>query len=790
MELAEQTIAAFTKTLDCRFDPSIIQKLQALSAAESVTFEGVLLSALRTLLERYKGIDAGIGLPEDLSFRHVLRTSGTAFDQLPSVSVERAGKESASSSAEFCLVISETAAGGIDGHWIYRGSSMNNRRLLRFSEHFQTMLAAVLEDPDKSVWHVPLIGHDEYREIEWWNQTSTEYPRHALAHELFEEQAAASPDSPAVIFGEEFLTYKELNERSNQLAHHLQQRGVISESVVGIALDRSIAMVVSMLAVLKTGACYLPLDASYPQDRLRFMVEDSGAKILLTDKAGCGAFHGVLLDVIDLDAEQDAINSESADNLVHAGTSDALSYVMYTSGSVGVPKGVEVLHRGIVRLVKNTNYIQLDSSDVIAQVSKFSFDAITFEVWGALLNGGRLVILPYETILSPSRFAEALRHSKITSMFLTAALFNIVAKRKPDAFAHMRNLLVGGDVVSPESARIVLATAPPERLVNGYGPTECTTFSCCHHIDQVPESGSIPIGHPIANSETYLLDRFLQPVPVGVIGEIYLGGDGLARGYRNRAELTAQRFVPHPFKKDDLQRLYKTGDKGRYREDGSVEFFGRTDHQIKLRGHRIEPGEIEAVLRKHPEVADCVVVLATRPYGEQCLIAYADKRPHCDPDEDQLKDFLARRLPGYMIPTHIAVLDTFPLTPEGKINRKALPPYSPPKLASAELPSSELESKISEVWKSILGRPVVSLDDNFFDLGGTSLLLAAVENELHTRLNITIAITDLFRFPTIRKLAAYLSDRAGDNSALASARERAERRKNVLQSLRKQPAAS
>ena len=775
---------------DCRLDSKIVARLRVLSDAESVTLEDLFLSALRTLLERYKGIDAGSGLPDDLSFRDVLRVSGTTFEQLPEVTVERAGDDLLPSTAEYCLNILETATGKIDGRLVYRGSSLNQNQLARFSRHFQSLLAGIESDPDQSVWRIPLLAQEEYDEIAAWNQTATGYPRQARVHELFEEQAAARPTSPVVVCGDKTLSYQELNEQANQLAHYLVERGVVAGSVVGIALDRSIAMVVAMVAVLKTGACYLPLDASYPQDRLRFMVEDSGAGTLLSDKAGCASFDGVQLEVIDLHREQNNIIRQSVQNPSLAGTADSLAYIMYTSGSTGTPKGVEVLHRGIVRLVKNTNYVQLDSSDVFAQISKFSFDAITFEVWGALLNGGRLVILPYETILSPSRFAEALCNSKITTMFLTAALFNVVAKRRPNAFAGVRNLLAGGDVVSPESARIVLATAPPQHLVNGYGPTECTTFSCCHRIERTEEASGIPIGRPIANSEAYILDRFLQPVPVGVLGEIYLGGDGLARGYRNRPELTAQRFVPHVFKNPATERLYKTGDKGRYREDGSIEFAGRTDHQVKLRGHRIELGEIEAALRKHPDVADSVVVLAARAHGEQCLVAYADKRPQRDPSEEQLKSFLGNKLPTFMIPTHIAILDTFPLTPEGKIDRKALPSYVPSKPVQIELPANEIEKGIADIWRSVLGRTSIAADDNFFDLGGTSLLLATVENELQARLGIAIAITDLFRFPTIRKLAIFLSGSNGADSKLELARQRAERQKNMLQGLRKQRVAS
>lgn len=769
------------------FNAEVIGRVRRIAEANGLTLDGVLHSALRTLLERYKGIDAGGGLPDVLSFREIARTQGSLFEQLPTSQVESAGADLRSSQTEYCLEISESPSGGVAGYWRYRGSFLDEVMLRRFARHFENLLAAMAAEPDRWVWAIPLLTPEELTEITRWNETATNYPREAMVHELFEEQADARPAATAVIREGEGLSYQQLNERANQLAHCLQQRGVAPGSVVGIALDRSIPMVVAMIAVLKTGACYLPLDPSYPRDRLRFMVEDSGARILLTDQAGCAVFVGLELDIIDLDRERESIGAQPIGNLTRQNAAGALAYIMYTSGSTGTPKGAEVLHRGIVRLVKNTDYVQLDATETIAQISKFSFDAITFEVWGALLNGGRLVILSYETILSPALLAEAFRKWKITSLFLTAALFNVMAKRKPDAFDGLRNVLAGGDVVSPESVRIVCETAPPHRLLNAYGPTECTTFSCCHPIERVADGG-IPIGRPIANSEAYLLDRFRQPVPVGVLGEIYLGGDGLARGYRNRPELTGQRFVPHALKPGE--RLYKTGDKGRYRQDGSIEFAGRTDHQVKLRGHRIELGEIEAALRKHPEVADSVVITSPRTSGELRLIAYVDRRSDCHPNEEQLKSFLSNSLPAFMVPAQIAVLDEFPLTPEGKIDRKALPAFTSVATVPAQLPGNEIESEIAAIWSSLLGRNTLGMDDNFFDLGGSSLLLVTVQGELETRLDAAIAVTDLFRFPTIRRLAQFLSDGANSDNRLASAQQRARRQKQILRNLRKQPVAS
>jgi amino acid adenylation domain-containing protein len=494
--------------------------------------------------------------------------------------------------------------------------------------------------------------------------------------------------------------------------------------------------------------------------------------------------------LIDLDNTVVNLTRSPIQNLRRRGTAESLAYIMYTSGSTGVPKGVEILHRGIIRLVKNTNYVRIDRTDRIAQISKFSFDAITFEVWGALLNGAQVSILPHEVVLSPQRLAGAIRDSNITTMFLTAALFNMVAKVNPSAFAGVRNLLAGGDVVSPESARLVLNTAPPQRLINGYGPTECTTFSCCHQITEAAgQSGSIPIGGPIANSEAYVLDKWLLPVPVGVVGEIYLGGDGLARGYRNRPELTAERFVPHIMRPETGARLYRTGDRGRYRKDGSIEFAGRADNQVKLRGHRIELGEIEAALCKHPKVSGSVVLVSSLPNGEPFLSAYVERRSQSYPNDEELKQFLAANLPQFMIPSHISILDAFPLTPVGKIDRTALQAAdSREKAAPSAAPVSVTEQQIADAWGRILGTTDLGPDDNFFDLGGNSLLMAALEADLH-KLMINVTITEMFQYSTIRSLGAFVANRTHAKPSLEAAQQRAQRQKDTFQRLRRQPAA-
>jgi amino acid adenylation domain-containing protein len=767
------------------------RNIRALAYATGVTPAALLHSVAQILFERYKGVDSAFDPNQPVNFRDVLTSPNLIFKDLPSIRVEWRDETAGLPDSLYLLQVTETPAGAVDLSWRYPELSSEDHLLSnKLIEHFRILLAGLVTYAEQPVCSIPFLTTEEMEQIVQWNTTATDYPRDALIHELFEQQCLETPTAIAITCGTDSVTYGEANAQANQLAHHLIERGVGHESVVGIALERSIEMVVSMIAVLKAGGCYLPLDATYPHERLRFMVQDSGTEILITQGELRRAFEGLALETVDIDGDRDKLAGYPVRDVMRpeSVSADSLSYVMYTSGSTGLPKGVEVVHRGVVRLVKNTNYIHLDRTETMAQISKFSFDAITFEVWGALLNGGRLAILPHDVILSPAKLADAIREHHVTSMFLTAALFNMVAKVKPDAFGGVRNLLAGGDVVSPESACRILDTAPPGRLINGYGPTECTTFSCCHHITSVSTGRSgIPIGGPISNSEAYVLDKSLLPVPVGVIGEIYLGGDGLARGYRNRPELTAERFIPHCIRPETGARLYKTGDRGRYRSDGAIEFVGRTDNQVKLRGHRIELGEIEAALCKHPEVAASVVLTITRENGEPFLYGYVEKRSERDLKAEELRRFLADALPAFMIPSRIAVLEAFPLTHVGKIDRNALQSLRPEHQENiTALPKSEIEKQIADAWSRVLAISEVGLDENFFDAGGSSLLMAVLEADLRKNLKVDLTITDLFQYPTVRSLGAFVARKADRDDSLSEVRQRAQRQKQLFQKLRKQ----
>ena len=611
-----------------------------------------------------------------------------------------------------------------------------------------------------------------------------DYPRMATVQELFSRQAAETPDAVAVVCGDASLTYRALNSQANRLARTLLAAGVRLETKVAIAMERSIQMVTAMLAVLKAGGSYLPLDPQAPLRRTLSILADAGAQVVLADQSQAVNLKADGLRVI-LPEEAVAVAPVPEDSkLLPATGPENVAYVMYTSGSTGIPKGVEVLHRGIVRLVKNTNYVEPNAFEVVGQIANPAFDAITFEVWGALLNGGRLVILPSEVVLSPQRFASAIRDNEITCMFLTASFFNVMAASVPDAFGTMRTLVVGGDAVDPGAARKILETAPPKRLVNGYGPTECTTFSVCHRIDQVKqEDKSIPIGYPIANSQAYILDEDLRIVANTVPGDLYLGGDGLARGYLNRPDLTTERFIPHPFSDKPGARLYKTGDRARYlNDDGLIDFLGRKDHQVKFRGFRIELGEIEVALRNYPGIVDAVVVVRQSSAEDKQLVAYVSGFSEKLFRESLLRQHLRQTLPDYMIPAHVVVLASLPLNRVGKVDREALPAPSERTAKNiTSTPMNVLEKRIAETWRSILNLDQVGAEDNFFDLGGSSLTLALVENRLRTLTNYPFSITDLFRYPTIRTLARFLDGKSDGNSLLRDARRRADRQRTMLQ---------
>ena len=596
--------------------------------------------------------------------------------------------------------------------------------------------------------------------------------RNRTIHDLFEAQAAARPDAIALILADSQLTYAQLNERANRLAHCLIARGVQRGDLLGICLERSVDTVVGLLGILKAGAAYVPLDPAYPDERLEFMIRDTAAKLILTHKATTGRLGAVanFTKILCLDGESAEIAAQSCRQAVVGSRTEDRAYVIYTSGSTGNPKGVLVGHRAVVRLVRETNYCRFDADEVFIHLAPLAFDASTFEIWGPLLNGGRLVVLP-SFAATPDALADAIAHHGVTTLWLTSGLFNLVADQRPDAFKNLRQLVAGGDVLSAPHVRRAVEAMQQGVLVNGYGPTENTTFSVCHRIEKgQPIGATIPIGRPIAHSTALVLDEQRQVTPPGTSGELYVGGDGLAEGYLNNPELTREKFVANPF---GGGRLYRTGDLVTVLPDGAIEFLGRIDNQLKINGHRIEPGEIEGVLSQHPAVRQAVVVARKLPRGDKQLTAHVIVHNPHEFSEATLKQFLAERLPAHMIPARIGRVDAFPLNHNGKVDRAQLAAteIATPAAASA-VPASELEQKIAGLWNRILGR-TVGLDENFFDAGGTSLQLLEVSAELGRLLGKPLSWTDLFEHSTVRSLAGHLSGTQNQDAAMNQAQERA-----------------
>ena len=630
--------------------------------------------------------------------------------------------------------------------------------IARMMTHFQNVLEGMTADPEQKISDVSLLSEAERRQLlVEWNDTKTEYPSTRSIQELFEEQVSLTPDASALIWDDGDLAYRDLNARANQLAHYLRDRGVKADTRVAVCLHRSPDLIVAILAILKAGGAYVPIDPAYPQNRLEFMMTDSGSPLMLTQTA-IAAKLPENDSVICLDALADQVTRQSERSPEPASGADNLAYVIYTSGSTGNPKGVTVTHRNVVRLVKNTNYASFSPDEVFLQASTISFDASTFEIWGSLLNGARLVMLP-PGAPSLKELADAIKRHNITTLWLTAGLFHLMVENHLEDLRGLRQLLAGGDVLSVPHVKRVFQELPNCRLINGYGPTENTTFTCCYPVNDLSKvNGSVPIGFPISNTSVYVLDPQSNPVPVGIPGELYIGGAGVARGYLDRPELTDERFVRNPFSTNG-DRLYRTGDLVRYKPSGEIEFIGRVDNQVKVRGFRIELGEIEAALRQHGGVREAVVV-ARKDSGDKHLVAYMVPR-NGSLRTEEVRAFLQTRLPEYMMPSVFVALETLPLSPMGKVDRRALPE---PKKIKREgekgfiAPLDELELKLMRIWEQVLRVNPIGTEENFFELGGHSLLAVKLFAEIEKTFGKNLPLATLFQAPTVRQLARVLRD--------------------------------
>jgi amino acid adenylation domain-containing protein len=604
-------------------------------------------------------------------------------------------------------------------------------------------------------------GREGFQARNDWNPTGASYPD-ACVHELFEEQVARDPDAVAVVCRGRQLTYRELNHRANQVGRYIRKRGVGPGSLVGVCLERSLEMVIALLGVWKAGGAYIPLDPAYPRDRLSFMVADTGMKVLLTDNKCRSLFPSVWDNAVRLDSDWPLIAQEDAGNLPATAVPSNLAYVMYTSGSTGQPKGAMIQHRGLVNyLCWAIKTYAVEGKGSVPVHSSIAFDSTVASLYPPLLTGGQIELLPED--VGAQNLLAALRQVKNRSkVVITPAHLELLNQQlSPEEMAGMTKVLViAGEALPAERLSKWRDFAPATRLFNEYGPTEATVGCCAYEVQAGdPRNGPVPIGRPIANAQLHVLDTELNPVPPGVMGELYIGGAGVGHGYLNKPVLTSERFLGDPFSGRSGARLYKTGDLARHRKDGVLEFLGRADHQVKVRGFRIELGEIEITLAGHPGVQSCTVLAREDTPGNKQLVAYLVARESESVDAERLKKFLKQLLPDYMVPAYFVFLDSFPLTQNGKIDRKALPAPSykdTPAAKEFHAPRTETEKKLAAIWMGLLKVESIGIHDNFFDLGGDSLLAIRVTLQIREVFGAVLSMHTFFPSATIAGLAKAL----------------------------------
>lgn len=663
---------------------------------------------------------------------------------------------SSSASKMDVFLIFDERSEGLFGSCTYNPDLFDSSMMARMVRHWRILLAAITADPNQCIADLPFLTEDERQQsVVEWNQTKKECSRKSL-HELIEAQVERTPEATAVVHEEERLSYREMNARANQLAHHLRRLGVRADVLVGICMERSVKMMVALLGILKAGGAYVPLDPAYPEERLALMIKDSGLDVLITKDPLYTKLSRQVEKVVHIDKDWQAVSQESQENLPAQAGPENLAYVIYTSGSTGVPKGVQICHRSLVNLMTSMRTRPgLTEKDSLLAVTTISFDIAALELYLPLIVGASCVLASREDSSDGRRLASMLDNYQITVMQATPSTWKLLLESGWRGKADLK-ILCGGEAMSRELAGQLIHRA--HSVWNMYGPTETTVWSSLHQVTS--PAGPIVIGRPIDNTQMYVLDRYLCPVPVGVIGELYIGGDGLARGYFNRPELDAEKFIPDPFRPETDARLYRTGDLARYRADGTIECLWRMDHQVKIRGFRIDLGEIESVLRGHSSVRDACVIVREDSPGATRLVAYivlANEQPST---LKELRSWVKQKVPGYMVPMLVS-LERFPLTPNGKLDRRALPAPSPVGLSNE--PSFEefrdpIEELLASIWADVLKVPQVSVYDNFIDLGGHSLLATQVVASLEEKLGLRIKPSEL-AFQSLGQLAASCKER-------------------------------
>jgi amino acid adenylation domain-containing protein len=854
--LGQQTFQGKSKA--CEIDRELSTALNLLSQQQSVTLSTILLAAFKILLYRYTGlediivgtptvdrIDAEIfvnavalrtdlaGNPEfqsllqqvqqvaTLAQRHQtvpieliedlqLQVTFVFEEDLPFDRIEFASLtaipwivEPNTAKFDLTLYLKQTS-NGLEGQWIYNSDLFDPATIDRLHGHFYNLLTGIVANPQQSIGALPLLTDPERQQLLVdWNDTQSDYPQDKCIHQLFEEQVSKTPDAVAVVCGEERLTYAQLNLKSNQLAHHLQAVGVSTGSLVGICIERSIDLLVGLLGILKAGCAYVPLDPNYPQERLAYLLDDSQVTVLLTQSQLVNLLPASDAALICLDIDWGVIAQHSQANPQSRVDFSHLAYVIYTSGSTGKPKGVAIRHQGVANYLNWCIRAYAVAAGGGAPVqSSIAFDATITSIFSPLLVGQKVVLVPekqeIEALVSLLQSCHNFSLVKITPAHLEILKHLL---KPAEAQGRTRALIVGGEALLGNNLAFWRDNAPQTRIINEYGPTETVVGCCVYEVtDSTCLAAGIPIGRPIANTQLYVLDRLLQPVPIGVKGELYIGGDGVAQGYWRREELTTERFIPTPFSDDPHVRLYKTGDLARYLPDGNLEYLGRIDDQVKIRGFRIELGEIEAVLSQHPDVEESTVIVREDLPGDKRLAAYIVTQ-NLQISIDELRAFLSEQVPIYMIPTVFGIVAALPLTVNGKVDRHALladrvesqiigrdtaliptsqlqPDSAPSNLATGSTPRNPTEAILVTIWSEILGQNQIGIDRNFFELGGHSISILQVAAGIQQQLGgIEIPVVKLFQYPTIARLAAYLNGEQNSQQSNLQLKNRAQQQK-------------
>jgi amino acid adenylation domain-containing protein len=659
--------------------------------------------------------------------------------------------------AKFDLALEMANTGqGITGVWEYSTELFDTATIERLTEHFRTLIAGIVAEPSQHLSQLPLLTKATYQQLAAWNETQAPYPADRCIHELFEMQAERTPDATALVFEEQCLTYRALNQRANQIAYRLQQLGIQPETPVGICVERSLEMVIGLLGVLKAGGAYVPLDPAYPKERLAFILEDTDVPVILLQEKLTSVLPEHNARIVYLDAMPDGSTVDIDINPVSGVTPDNLAYVIFTSGSTGRPKGIILRHGAFTSLLKDSQRIyNLQVSSRVLQFASFSFDASLWEIFSALSSGATLCLGRLEDLLPGPNLVKLLREQEITLALLSPSALSMLPENELPA---LKTIIAGTEKCTGE---IVARWQPGRQFFNAYGPTEttvyCTLMACTDEYPQGP-----PIGRPVPNMYTYILDQALQPVPIGVIGELYIDGVGMARGYLKQPSLTAEKFIPNPFSHESGARMYKSGDFARYLADGNIEFLGRIDHQVKIRGFRIELGEIETALMKHPDVLAAAVSAREDQANNKRLVAYVVGRQHVHLSTSELQNFLREKLPTYMVPNVFMFLDELPLTPNKKIDRHRLPSPGEERPVLVEqfvAPRTPAEDMLAGIWAEVLELEQVGIYDDFFNLGGHSLLAVQLINRISETFRAELSVRALFEAPTIAALAKRLDQR-------------------------------